>query len=78
MIIIEAKLVSAISRDRDRQLVRLEISNDGTGGKSIGNYDVRCVVPNNGRTGRIVGYPREKISVGHLIRQAFEAVGYTK
>ena len=79
MIVVEVKLLSAINRNRDCELVKLHISNVG-GTKTRGDYEVEVFHPNGkvGRKGRVENYPREKVAVGNLVRQALESVGYTK
>jgi hypothetical protein len=41
MIVVNVELKSAIHPSRDTMLGRVEIANDGTGSRTVGNYDVR-------------------------------------
>lgn len=78
MIIVEADLRSAISEDRDENLCRVEIFNDGTARGARGNYGVRLFARNNGRlirTARVENWPRNAKPAWRLIQAAFEALG---
>lgn len=78
MIVVEANLVSAISADRDANLCRVVIINDGTGTGSRGNYTVGLYARNNGRLirqARVENWPRNAKPAWRLIQAAFEAMG---
>lgn len=79
MIVVNVSLLSAVHPSRDRELVKLHISNVG-GTETRGDYEVQIIHPSGkaGKSGRVENYPRKAIAVGNLIRQALEAVGYTK
>lgn len=54
------RLISAVSCDRDAELVNITIVNDGTGTTSRGNYDYTIRGRRNRRikSGRILNWPR--------------------
>lgn len=73
MIIVDIKLKSAISPKRSRSLGKVTITNDGTGTKHRGNYDV-VVYDRAGRKyrhKRIEGWPRLRRSTWDLLREIF-------
>lgn len=78
MIVVEARLHSAISSSRDATLCRVEIANDGTGTSSRGNYNVRLY--SRGwrarliRTARVENYPRNAVPAWRLIAAAMAAL----
>ena len=69
------------------ELARVLIGNDGTGTRTVGNYDV-CAVrkgsPDNGsldtanafRRGRVESYSRQSLHVLTLVRKALEAMEF--
>jgi hypothetical protein len=78
MIDVNMNLHSAISRDRDANLCRVQIVNDGTGTGSRGNYTVRLYARNNGRlirTARVENWPRNDKPAWRLLQAAMEALG---
>ena len=79
MIIVEVKLISAISPARNRALGRLHISNIG-GTKTKGDYEVKAFGPagHPGKRGFVRGYPRLAVSPMNLVRRALEEAGYTR
>lgn len=84
MIIVSVRLLSAIDGS-ETELARMHICNDGTGTKSLGNYDCenlrgrsaqklnRRVVQRHGRVER---YARLDCHVWHLVGRALKAMGY--
>lgn len=80
MIVVEITLYSAISSSRNKSLGKLVIINDGTGGATVGNYDVQAYGASGkpGKRGRIENYPRQAVAPMNLVRRAIEAAGYTK
>lgn len=79
MIVVDITLISART-GKTARLGRLHISNDGTGGKTRGNYNVEAFKSLMGRPrrARVENYPRKAVSVFNLVRRAIEAAGYTK
>ena len=79
MIVVEVRLISAISPHRNRTLGRLYIRNIG-GTETKGDYEVEAFGPAGarGKRGVVVGYPRKAVSPLNLVRRALEAAGYTK
>ena len=80
MIVVNVRLLSAISHDRDKHLGTLTICNDGTGTKTRGNYtvDFAGASGGKGKSGVVLDYPREAVEIWNLVRRACEAAGYTK
>lgn len=77
MIFVDMKLHSAISEDRDENLCRVEIINDGTGGTRVGNYDVYLYARNNGRlvrSARVENYDRNGLPAWRLLAAAMKAL----
>lgn len=72
------ELRSAIHEDRDTNLCRVEIINDGTSAWSgIGHYDVRLYARNNGRlirTARVENWPRNTKAAWRLLAAAMESL----
>jgi len=79
VIIVEVKLISAISPARNRTLGRLHITNVG-GTATKGDYEVRAFGPAGrpGKRGTVRGYPRLAVAPMNLVRRALEAAGYVK
>lgn len=81
MIVVPIHLVSAISRDNDASLGRVEIGNDGTGTATRGSYDVRLysagASPRLIRTARVEDWPRAQRPAWRLIAAAFAALEAT-
>jgi hypothetical protein len=84
MIIVTVDLVSAVT-GQTKQLARMHICNDGTGTKSVGDYDVTTFRGRDAealerrassRTGRVEGYPRTSLHVWNLVSRALAACGY--
>lgn len=70
-VVVELRLVSAISRSRDRLLGKVVVANDGTGNRVTGNYNVGAF---NGRStkvrlGRVEAFPRRRSAL-ELLRRA--------
>jgi hypothetical protein len=80
MIVVEVKLVSAISPDRSRPLGRLVLANDGTGSKTKGNYAAQFYGGKGGfgKAATVRDYPREAVAIWNLVRRACEEAGYDK
>jgi len=80
MIRVTVELLSAIHPSRNRRLGTLDIANDGSGGKTLRNYNATFRGPRGrpGKQGRIVGYPAEQVAIWNLIRRACEEAGYKK
>lgn len=77
MIVADVELKSAISRDRDANLCRVVITNDGTGTATRGNYDVRLYARNHGRlirTARVENWPRNAQPAWRLMQAAMAAL----
>lgn len=75
MVIATVELKSALGRHRDATLGRVEISNDGTGGKDVASYDVR-VFGKRGQlmtTARVENFPRRSKHGIRLLAQALLA-----
>lgn len=75
MIVVEAKLVSAIDPSRDETLCRMEIANIG-GTHARGDYQVRLYSrgekPRLIREANIYNWPRQAKPAWRLIQAAFE------
>jgi hypothetical protein len=72
VIVVSVELKSAIHPSRDTMLGRVEIVNDGTGSRTVGNYDVR-VYDRSGRltkTTRVENWRRLDKSALRLIAKA--------
>lgn len=86
MIVVSVRLVSAIDRSRDRELARLEITNDGEGDNpNRGNYTVRSLrgrskeqldKRNTQRLGRVLNHARLAEHVWNLVAKALKALKY--
>jgi hypothetical protein len=77
MIVVDMELHSALSSSNDANLCRVEIANDGTGGSSRGNYNVRLFARNNGRlirSARVENWPRNSLPAWRLLAAAMEAL----
>lgn len=70
MVIVKVELHSAITK-RVTELTRMTIANDGTGTKTVGNYDVS--VARTARRGKVRGYRREAHHPFRLVMQALAA-----
>lgn len=84
MIRVRVELLSAVT-GKTTERARMHIINDGTGGMTLGDYDVkvlrgRCAEAlDNGlvnKRGRVVRYPRQRLHVWNLVRRALTATGY--
>lgn len=84
MIIVTVELISAIT-GQTKQLAKMIISNDDTGSKYAGDYNITTFrgrdadalekkTPN--RTGRVEHYPRTSLHVWNLVSRALAACGY--
>jgi hypothetical protein len=79
MIVVEAKLISAISPSRDATLCRVEIANDGTGTDTRRNYKVKLF--SRGDQSRLIrevqlqGWPAKARPAWRLVEAAFAALG---
>jgi len=81
MIRVTIELISAIDPARNRTLGTMEITNDGTGDATTGNYDVILhaeYTPLIGRRCLIKGFRRQRQSVWSLVGAALKAMGHTK
>jgi len=80
VIVVTVDLVSARGPSRDRRLGTLNLTNDGTGSKTMGNYDAAFFGPSGGlgKRGHVAGHQREAVSIWNLVRRACEEAGYTK
>lgn len=72
MIVVTVALQSAVSRTRDRELMRVHIENDGTIiDKRRGNYVARLFRKGSDseilRMGRVEDFPRQSYHVGRLV-----------
>lgn len=77
MITVNMELKSAISSERDANICRVEIANDGTGTTTRGNYNVRLYARNNGRlvrSRRVENYDRVNLPAWRLLAVAMEAL----
>ena len=87
MIVVRVELWPGGYRNRMKHLGTMTIVNDGTGSKTIGNYDVSLSGRNHddpialhlhgkGRVyrGRVVGHPRLRMSMWRLIHKAVNSV----
>lgn len=84
MIVVRVDLDSANGEQYDAHLFTMVIGNDGTGGRSVGNYNVYlgrkgvsdpyAVIRKPLRTGRVENHPRLSAHVKHLVRKALESV----
>ncbi len=75
MIVVTVKLESAISRDRDRELMRMTICNDGTVTDTRrGDYVARLFRKGSDseviRMGRVEDFPKQSYHVGRLVLRA--------
>jgi hypothetical protein len=78
MIIIPMVLVSAVNGNKT-SLGSITITNDGTGGKNSGNYDVVQLDKTGKRTvrkGRVERWPRHYRSPVQLLAAALKSLGY--
>lgn len=79
MIRVTVELISAISSDRNRTLGVMEIVNDGTGDKDIGNYTATLKAEYcDGREGKVMAFNRRKQSVWSLIGAFLKLWGHTR
>jgi len=83
MIVVAAKLFSSRGRHEDENLGKLTITNDGTGTRTRGNYDI--VLYSRGgkssrkvREARIEDWPRNSKTAWDLVTAAVEAVKANK
>lgn len=85
MIVVSVKLLSAISPDRDCELARMRIINDGTGTLRYGDYNVEIIRGRSteelskgklNKTARVEHYARLHQHVWNLVCQALTAAGY--
>lgn len=77
MIVVDVQLHSAITGDQE-SLCRVEITNDGTGTSSRGNYKIKLYSRGTGRLIRqasITGWPRNQKPAWRLIQAAMVALG---
>ena len=84
MIVVRVDLDSANGEQYDAHLFTMVIGNDGTGGRSVGNYNVYlgrkgvsdpyAVIRKPLRTGRVENHARLSSPVKHLVRKALESV----
>jgi hypothetical protein len=85
MLVVKVELHSAIT-GKVTELYRMIIANDGTGPKSIGNYDVRVgrklctddrkIYYSPSRSGKVENHRRLTEHVWKLVAKALDAVGY--
>lgn len=76
MLIVKVELHSAITGEVT-ELGRVNIANDGTGTKEVGNYNVWCSGGRGhcmNRRGRVEGHRRLSQHVFSLIRKAIETI----
>lgn len=77
MIIVKIELHSAVT-GQVTELGRLHITNDGTGTRERGNYDVERFTKSGGRRvlsrGRVENHPRLRMSVFALLCKAVDAL----
>lgn len=81
MIRVTIELLSAVDAQRNRTLGTLEIANDGTGSKELGNYDATLhaeYTPPEGRKARVINFRRQKQSVWTLVGAVLKRCGHTK
>jgi len=71
MIVTTMRLHSAISRDRDQDLVRITIINTGTGSEKRGNYSWKIYGRRNQllRSGSILDWPRKSKTALALLQR---------
>lgn len=77
MIVARMELHSAISPDRDDNLCKVVIINDGTGTPTRGNYDVKLYARSNGRlvrTARVENWARNAHPAWRLLAAAMKAL----
>jgi hypothetical protein len=77
---VTVELISAIDPSRDRLLGVMEITNDGRGSKTVGDYDVKTRGP-AGRVaalGRVLRHRRQADPIWNLVRKACVAAGYVR
>lgn len=84
MIVVRVELWSAVTGSVT-ELARMHICNDGQSSAALHNYDGRTLRGRSTaqldraitqRTGRVEGYPRERIHVWHLVARMLKALGY--
>lgn len=81
MIRVTVELLSAIDASRSRVLGTMEIANDGTGTREVGDYNVTLhgeYTSPDGRRCRVVGFHRKRQSVWSLVGAALKQMGHTK
>jgi hypothetical protein len=86
MIVIRVELWSAVT-GQVRELARMTIANRGDGTRARRNYDGvtfrgrdsaaldKCIPS---KTGKIDGWPSERVHVWNLVRRMLEVMGYTQ
>jgi len=79
MIRVTVQLISAIDPSRSRELGRIDIANDGTGGIETGNYTGTLFAEycRSGRHAEIKNFRRNKQSVFTLIGAFLKKWGHT-
>lgn len=81
MIRVIVELVSAVDRSRSKVLGTMEICNDGTGGRELGNYRGKLdaeYTGKDGRHGHIANFNRQRQSVWSLVGVFLKLWGHTK
>lgn len=87
MIRISVFLISAISRDRDTELARMDICNLATGSKRRGDYEavtyrgrstkaLNAGIPSKRAT--VANWPREELHIWNLVRWFLDHMGYVQ
>lgn len=87
MIRVSVHLMSAISRDRDTELARMDIINDESGSHIRRNYrgvsyigrdTARLDKATVSKTGQVQNWESERFHVWNLVRAMLQAMGYTQ
>lgn len=79
MIRVTVELVPHGSEAHKKTLAVMEIANDGTGDRTIGNYNATMTAEyTEGRHGRVEGFSRNAQSVWSLVGAFLKLFGHTK
>ena len=74
MIRITVELVPFGIEERKRIIGTAKIYNDGTGSKTVGNYQTEFNLKKKWRTGTVKGFKRQQDNVWKLIREALNNI----
>lgn len=89
MIRVSVHLISAVSRDRDRELARMDIANDGRLSRENPHLGAYVGVTYRGRTkaaldqgltirrAEVTNWPRERLHVWNLVHWMLQHMGYS-